>query len=168
MRMAIPNRISAELPQTTVAEIQTAFSNAKSKMPFLDGLNLTDEQRDALNYLKAKNLTFTKNTLELVAKETGFLPQSFPLAEFKKDAVLYDALTTVELSMKSLLQQVSDAKNVAGSEAYAAALAIYDYAKAEGVSTPGLEPYLDDLSIRFTRKKSSKPTDSSSNTTKTA
>ena len=166
--MPIPNRISAELPDATVTEIQTALSAIKSKMPFLDALNLTDDDRDSLNYLKAKNSTFVNNTLELVEKETSFIPANFPLDEFKKDAVLYNALTTVELSFKSLLQQITDVKNVAGNEAYAASLAIYQYANASGISTPGLEPYLDDLSNRFSRKTTVKTASTAAQTKKTA
>lgn len=149
--MAIPNRISAVLPQADIETIDTALTTITGKLPFL--IDLTDAERDALTYLKDKNRQFVNNSFELVNKETGFLPANFSVTEFGKDVALYNSLFTVRQKIASLLTRINDTLAVTGSEAYAGSLAVYDYATANGVSTPGIDPYVDDLSRRFSRKK---------------
>jgi len=134
-------------------------------------IDLSDAERDSLTYLKDKNRQFVNNSFELVNKETGFLPVNFSTAKFGKDVVLYNDLFTIRQKVASLLTRINDTLAVTGSEAYAAAsLAVYEYATANGVSTPGIDSYVDDMTRRFTRKKSSKSADSSktSSSAKTA
>ena len=45
----------------------------------------------------------------------------------------------------------------AGSEAYTAALLVYNYAKSSNVGTQGLDGVLDELGARFTRKAKPAP-----------
>jgi hypothetical protein len=47
---------------------------------------------------------------------------------------------------------VDDTYFAAGSEAYAAALLVYQYAKVHNVASGALEETLDDLGRRFARK----------------
>jgi hypothetical protein len=148
--MAIPNRVSATLAQADIDAIETDLTTITNKLPFL--IDLKPEERDGLTYLKDRNRQFVTNSLKLVDKESNFLPRSFDVEEFRKDCLLYNSLASVNKSIASLLQRVGDTLSVSGSEAYAAALAVYNYAKSSNVATPGIDPYLDDLAQRFTRK----------------
>jgi len=51
-----------------------------------------------------------------------------------------------------LFGKIDDTYLAAGSEAYAAALLAYQYAKLHNVTTSALEDSLDDLGRRFARK----------------
>jgi len=148
--MAIPNRISSEISGEASAAVNAALQSIGGQMPFL--IDLKPDERETLHHLKAGNTQFVQNTVTLVNKETGFLPRSFDIAEFKKDVELFTALHDIHHNVAALLRCIEDTMTIAGSEAYAAALAVYNYAKSKNIATPGLDPYVDDLARRFSRK----------------
>jgi hypothetical protein len=80
-----------------------------------------------------------------------FLPRSFDIDEMKQDVRLFDAMYPVLLSLTQLQELLDDTTAVVGSEAYAAALVVYGYAKTSGRNT-GLDGAVDDMSQRFARK----------------
>lgn len=55
-------------------------------------------------------------------------------------------------AVQDLLGKLEDTYFAAGSEAYAGALLVYQYAKAANVATGALEDALDDLGRRFARR----------------
>ncbi|MDE3058730.1 MAG: hypothetical protein KGJ59_12315 [Bacteroidota bacterium] len=153
--MAIPNRVDAELPQEDIAAIDASLNTVETKLPFL--IDLTESERNSLNYLGDRNYHFVTNTLALVQHKSGFLPREFDDAGFAKDTALFVSLNTVRLELSALLRRVTDTMNVAGSEAFAAALVAYNAAKSSNVGTEGIDPYLDDLTQRFARKSKTTP-----------
>ena len=148
--MALANRISATLSQEQSDAVEAAVASIITNLPFL--VDLTDGERDSLHYLKSTNHGFVLNTLKLAQTNPGFLPRDFSVPEFEKDTVLFDSLFSIKQSIASLLQRITDTTNLAGSEAYAEALAVYDYAVAGNVGTQGIEPYVDEMARRFARK----------------
>ncbi len=152
--MPIPNRISAVLPAEDVKSFLTGLDSLAAKLPLVD---LTEKERESINYLKERNRGLVMNSLELAKKIPGFLPKSFDGAEFEKDAQLFDGLFSLKLAVASLLQRIEDTSNLAGNEAYAAALAVYGYAKIAGIGTEGIDPYLDEMARRFSRKPKAAP-----------
>lgn len=69
----------------------------------------------------------------------------------RKDVQLFEALYPLLLSL-TLLQDLLDNTALAlGSEAYAAALQVYNYAKVSGQGT-GLNTMVEEMGQRFTRK----------------
>jgi hypothetical protein len=152
--MPIPNRISAELSQEATTAIKSAITTIGGQLPFL--IDLKQDEREQLHHVKTGNKQFVDNALLLVNKDTGFLPRDFNADEFKKDGALFNGLLGIHKDVAGLLQRIDDTMAIAGSEAYAAALAVYNYAKSKNVATPGLDPYVDDLTQRFTRKTKAK------------
>lgn len=153
--MALQNLISASLPQEDQDAIMTSLTSIETKLAFL--VDLTDDQRKSLHYLKEKNHGFVLSTLELAKKNPGFLPREFDVPEFQKDTDLFDKLFTIKQALSGLLRRIEDTTSLAGSEAYSAALAVYNYAIAGNVGTQGIEPYVDEMARRFARKSKTVP-----------
>ncbi|BBD55939.1 hypothetical protein [Planktothrix agardhii] len=143
------NRISANLTPEDVAAIQAAILTIKEKLPFLVGL--TKEERISMLKLGDKSRAFVQKTMELVKQNQDFLPRSFDIEEMEKDVELYNDLYPVLLSLHQLNELVEDTLMVVGSEAYAAALVAYRYAKEANLGA-GLDGVLDNIGRRFARK----------------
>jgi hypothetical protein len=121
----------------------------KARMPFLIGL--TDEERRAMPKVGDRDRAFIDKAFEVVGKVADYLPASFKVEEMQKDMALMDALSPIILEISQLAQKLADTYALAASEAYAAALLIYRYAK-DAKSIEGLTAALDNLSQRFERR----------------
>ncbi len=98
-----------------------------------------------------KSRAFVSKALEVAAQNPEFLPRSFDLEEMRKDVQLFEALYPVLLSLTQLQELVDDTSLAVGSEAYAAALQVYNYAKASGQGA-GLDAVVVEMGQRFARK----------------
>lgn len=143
------NRISATLSQTDRDEILVAIKTIREKMPFL--ISLSAEESKSLAQIGDKRRAFVAAALALAEHNQNFLPRSFEVEEMRKDVELFNALESILLPLTQLTELIDGTVKVAGSEAYASALAVYQYAKAGGVAE-GLESAVDDLGKRFARK----------------
>ena len=151
------NRVSANLSPEDIAAVQEAIVTLKQKLPFLIGL--TKEERISMLKLGDKSRAFVQKTMELVKQNQDFLPRSFDVEEMQKDVDLFNDLYPILLSLQQLNEQVEDTL-VVGSEAYAAALVAYRYAKDANMGA-GLDGVLDDIGRRFARKSSKTAANSS-------
>jgi len=149
----VPNKVSAVLDENTVAGVMAAIADIKTKLPFL--IDLASDELKSLPRLGGKNLIFTTKALALVKQDSGFLPRDFSVEEMEKDVNLFNSLQTIRTEIAKLAEMVEDTYTEVGSEAYAAALVVYDNAKRNGANTVGMDDSLDELSKRFYRK--SKP-----------
>ena len=141
--------ISATLAQTERDAVLQAISTIKEKLPFL--VNLSSDDRKTLPKMGDKSRAFVSRALEVAAQNPEFLPQSFNLDEMRKHVQLFEALYPVLLSLTQLQELVNDTSLAVGSEAYAAALQVYNYAKASGQGA-GLDAVVVEMGQRFTRK----------------
>jgi hypothetical protein len=87
----------------------------------------------------------------VATQNPDFLPRSFDLDEMRQDVELFEALYPILLSLTQLQELVDDTVMEVGSEAYAAGLVVYNYAKASGKGA-GLDNVVDDMGRRFARK----------------
>ncbi|MBW4476765.1 MAG: hypothetical protein KME54_07800 [Tolypothrix brevis GSE-NOS-MK-07-07A] len=142
-------RISASLSQKDREAVMEAIATIKEKLPFL--IDLTADERKSLPKLGDKSRGFVIKALQVATQNPDFLPRSFDVNEMRLDVELFEALYPVLLSLTQLQQLVDDTLIATGSEAYIAALAVYNYAKASG-DVSGLDTVIDDLGRRFTRK----------------
>ncbi len=147
------NRISASISKADREAVMQAIATIKEKLPFL--VDLTIEERKSLPKLGDKSRGFVSKALEIAAQNPDFLPRSFDLDEMRRDVELFEALYPILLSLTQLQELVDDTFVAVGSEAYAAGLMVYNYAKASGKGT-GLDVALDDMGRRFTRKSAKK------------
>jgi hypothetical protein len=143
--------ISATLAQTDREAVLQAITTIKEKLPFL--VDLSSDDRKTLPKMGDKSRAFVSRALEVAAQNPEFLPRSFDLEEMRKDVQLFEALYPVLLSLTQLQELVddNDTSLAVGSEAYAAALQVYNYAKASGQGA-GLDAVVVEMGQRFARK----------------
>ncbi len=126
-----------------------AVSTIKSKLPFL--VDLTAEERKALPKMGDKSQAFVTKALEVATQNPDFLPRAFDLDEMRRDVELFEKMYPIVVALSQLQELVDDTAMAAGSEAYAAALQVYHYAKASGQGS-GLEGMVSEMGQRFARK----------------
>ncbi|MDZ7959507.1 MAG: hypothetical protein RMY34_16760 [Aulosira sp. DedQUE10] len=147
------NRISANLSLADREVVMQAIATIREKLPFL--VDLTTDERRTILKMGDKSRAFVSKALEVATQNPNFLPRSFDLEEMRQDLALYEALYPVLLSLTQLQELVDDTCIAAGSEAYTAALAVYNYAKASG-DVAGLDAVIDEMGRRFTRSSKKK------------
>lgn len=147
------NRISAKFSPADRDAVMEAIATIREKLPFL--VDLTTEDRRTILKMGDKSRAFVSKALEIGTQNPNFLPRSFDLEEMRRDLALYDTLYPVLLSLTQLQELVDDTCMTAGSEAYTAALAVYNYAKASG-DVAGLDAVIDEMGRRFTRSSKKK------------
>ncbi|MBD2451813.1 hypothetical protein H6G76_32780 [Nostoc sp. FACHB-152] len=141
--------VSATLTVNDKEVLLQAITTIKEKLPFL--IDLSNEERKALPKMGDKSRAFVSKALEIATQNPEFLPRSFDLEEMRKDVQLYEALYPLLLALSQLQELVDDTSLAVGSEAYAAALQVYSYAKASG-QTGGLDTVVEEMGQRFARK----------------
>ncbi len=141
--------ISATLTEIDRDAVKKAIATIKEKLPFL--IDITTDERKALPKMGDKSRAFVSKALEIATQNPDFLPRSFDLEEMRKDVQLFEALYPLLLSLNQLQELVDDTCLAVGSEAYAAALQVYSYAKASGQNA-GLNTVVEDMGRRFARK----------------
>ncbi len=145
------NRISASLTPEDRQAVLAAIATIKEKLPFL--LRLSPEESKSLPRLGDKSRGFVVKALEVGTQNPDFLPRSFDIEEMRKDVELFEALYPIVLAVSQLQELLDDTVAVVGSEAYMAALAVYNYANATK-GDAGLKAAVDDMARRFARKSS--------------
>lgn len=143
------NQISATLDQTNRDAVMAAIAMLKEKLPFL--IDLTAEQRKSLPKMEDKSRAFVSKALEVATQNPDFLPRSFDLEEMRQDVELFESLYPILLSLTQLHELVDDTCIAVGSDAYGAALVVYNFTKASGKGA-GLDAVADEMGRRFARK----------------
>ena len=143
------NRVSASVSEADRQAVLAAIETIRQKLPFL--INLTSEQRCSLPKMGDRSRAFVGKALNVAQFNSDFLPRSFSVEEMERDVALTEALQPIMTSLTQLQEQVWDTYTEIGSEAYSAALVVYQYARTSGAGA-GLEALLDDMGQRFARK----------------
>ncbi len=143
------NRISTSLSQADREAVMAAVTTIREKLPFL--MDLTTEERRSLPKMGDKSRAFVSKTLEVATQNPDFLPRSFDIEEMRQDVELFQALHPILLSLTQLQELLDDTYLAVGSEAYAAGLVVYNYAKNSGQGF-GLDAVVDEMGRRFARK----------------
>jgi hypothetical protein len=149
------NRVSATLSEADQQAVLSDIEDARQKLSFM--IDLTPDQRRSLPKMGDKSRAFVAKALAIAQQNSNFLPRSFNVEEMARDVALLEALQPILVSLTRLQEQLQDTYTEIGSEAYSAALVVYQYGRnsSEGES---LEALLDDMAQRFARKsRSAKP-----------
>ena len=142
-------QISTTLNKADREAVMAAVNTIKEKLPFL--VDLSAEERKALPKMGDKSRAFVSKALEVATQNPDFLPRSFDVEELRKDVQLFEAMYPIVVALTQLQELVDDTCMAVGSEAYAAALQVYTYAKASG-NTGGLDAVVGEMGQRFARK----------------
>ena len=149
------NRVSATLGETDLQAV-LAINTIRTKLPFL--IDISPEERRSLPRMGDKSRGFVTQALEVATLNPDIPPRSFDVDEMRKDVELLSALSPVMASLSQLSELVEDTHMEVGSEAYASALLIYQYARSAGKGS-ALDGALDAPSQRFARKSRPAPAD---------
>lgn len=147
------NRIDASLSIGDRDAVLGLIQDIRTKLPFL--VDLTIEDRQSLPKMGDKSRAFVGQAVTLAEQNDDFLPRSFDVAEMRQDVDLTDQLLPILTALAQLTELVEDTYTLAGSDAYSAALIIYNSAKRNGQGE-ALDNLLDALGQRFARKAKDK------------
>lgn len=149
------NRIDATLTNADRDNVLQAILDIRASLPFL--IDLTTEDRRSLPKMGDKSRAFVTQALVLAEQNDDFLPRSFDVAEMRKDVDLVDQMLPIVTALSQLNELVDDTFTLAGSDAYSAALIVYNSAKSNGAGE-ALDSLVDTLGQRFARKAKATPT----------
>ncbi len=125
--MAYPNLISTQISEENMKEIMIAIEKIDSLLP--DLVTLSSEKVASLPKVSSSTIEFVYETLELVDKFPGLIPDDIELPEIRKDAELINSINTILKPLKKLVRKLEDSAVLAGSEAYVPSMAIYNAVK---------------------------------------
>ncbi|MCU0551499.1 MAG: hypothetical protein MUC48_19320 [Leptolyngbya sp. Prado105] len=148
--------LSAILSQADRDAIADAITTIQRHLPFL--IDLVAEDRISIPKLSPKSRAFVNTAFEMASHNPDFLPRSFDVEEMRKDLELFQDLNQILMRLAQLQNMIDDTCMLAGSEAYTAALTVYDYAKKSGASANGLEPIVAEMREHFKRSRKPKAT----------
>jgi hypothetical protein len=143
------NRISASLSTADRQAVLDAINTIRQKLPFL--VDLSPEERHTLPKMGDASQAFVAQAIQVAEQNADILPRSFDVEEMRKDVDLLNALSPVRNALAQLSELVEDSYMATGSEAYTAALLVYQYARSAGKGA-ALDGALDALGQRFARK----------------
>jgi hypothetical protein len=143
------NRISATFGPSEREAVLMAIATIKQAMPFL--IHLTVEERKTLVKAGDRSRGFTINCLNAAQQHSECLPRTFDVDEMAKDVKLMEDLYAVMMALTELHSLVDDTYFTAQSEAYGAALKVYNAAKAHD-DMPAMKVVVDQLKQQFTRR----------------
>jgi hypothetical protein len=149
--------ISAALSQADREAIAEAINTIQQHLPFL--IDLVAEERSSIPKLSPKARSFVNTAFDVASRDPDFLPRSFDVEEMRKDLELVQDLSQISMRLTQLQNMVDDTCMMAGSEAYTAALTVYDYAKKSGANANGLEPIVAEMREHFRRSRKAKPSE---------
>ena len=147
--MATDNRISLTLGDEDRSEILDAIAVLQSKLaPLL--VELQADERKEMPKMGDKTVAFVTKAAEHGQQNPTFVPAYIDLAEFQKDLDAVETLRGLYHPLAQITKMLDDSILLAGSEAYVAALGIYNSLKgAMRANVPGAALAYEDLRVRF-------------------
>ena len=145
----MPNEFHQDIPAPVLADVQQHLDAIRAALaPYL--ISLTPEERRTMLRMADKTVAFVQKTTDYATNNAAFVPAFVDLAELQQDAAGVTALTPLRQQLEQLALDVDSTAMVAGSEAYANSLTIYNNIKFLAKNKqPGAQTAYDDLSQRF-------------------
>ncbi|MBE9011748.1 hypothetical protein IQ250_16205 [Pseudanabaenaceae cyanobacterium LEGE 13415] len=143
------NRVSATLSMSDRETVLTAIETIKQALPFL--VSLSADERKTMPRAGDRGRGFMLNCCDAAQKYADCLPRSFDTAEMQKDLRLIEDLYPILIALRELNSLVDDTYFTAQSEAYVAALKVYDAVKSHD-DLPGMKVTVDELKRQFVRR----------------
>ncbi len=146
------NLFSNPIPPAVLAQVLALLQQIANLLaPYLRPLS--PEERQQLPKMADKTVAFVQKALDYATTTPAFKPQFVDLAEFQQDTAALQAMTPVGQLADSLALDLDSTMMLAGSDAYTAALAVYQYVKYLAANNhPGAQAAYDDMAKRFPGK----------------
>lgn len=153
------NLISAAFTEENEKKAMELLAQLKALFPF--GIKLSVDESKHLSKLDDARIPFADKGLFYGEQQPMVVPPFTNLAEYKKDMDFFKATRRVGAELLSLTEMVTDSRTAAGSDAYQAALSIYNSAKgAAKQGIPGTQTIVDEMGKLFEGQRSnSKPSE---------
>jgi len=147
--MAQANVLSVEFSAAELQSIQSAISVLQSTLlPKLKTLSAQDKQQ--LPKMGDKSVAFVQKAYEYGQLHPTLNPAWLDTEAFRVDLEALKTLQALDRSLTPVVAALSDSQDLAGSEAYQAALLFYANVKgAAKLSLAGAQQVADDLAARF-------------------
>lgn len=140
--------ISAEITQEVIDQIAADLADIQAKLPF--AVKLSPAVKKAMPKLEDARSPFVSKCIFYARKEPKIIPPFTNLDELERDLKLFNNLQDIAKEVNRLADIVNDTRIAAGSDAYSAALTIYNSAKqAAKMNIPGTKAIVDDLKTSF-------------------
>lgn len=140
--------ISAEITQEVIDQITTDLADIQAKLPF--AIKLAPAVKRSMPKLEDARSPFVSKCIFYGRKEPKIVPPFTNLDELERDLTLFNNLQNIAKEINRLADIVNDTRIAAGSDAYSAALSIYNSAKqAAKMNIPGTKAIVDDLKTSF-------------------
>jgi len=147
------NYISAEITPAKVTETLGLLTSVKNNMPFL--IKLENVSKKGMVSLDDSRTPFVAKCLQYAQKEAKIVPPFVDIVELNKDLTLFINLQNLSREINRIADMLNDTRIAAGTDAYVAALSIYNSAKqAAKMNVPGTQAIVDDLKKAFERNAS--------------
>lgn len=145
------NYISATLTKQQVDEIMSLLTELDAKVSF--NINLSKEQLEDIPKLSDGRLPFTQKCLNFGKQDATIVPPFTKLDDYDGDLNLYAELEPVENFVLRIAEKITAARAAAGSDAFTAALSIYNSAqRAAKQGHPGANTIVGELKPLFEKK----------------
>jgi hypothetical protein len=145
----MPNEFKAAIPAPVLAQVQDSLNAMKAALaPYL--ISLTPQERKSMLHMADKTVAFVQKTTEYATNTPTLVPPFVSLAELKIDVAGLAALAPLHQQLEQLALDLDSTMMVAGSEAYANSLTIYNNIKFMAQNKqPGAQAAYEDLQQRF-------------------
>ncbi len=148
--MATNNRISAVLSDADKTAILAAITTIKTKLPFLVTLEI--KERKSLRKLASKRQGYAKSTADGVKAFPNAMPNTFPTAEYLKDANLMAALSDIAPLLMGLAANLDDTLMQLGSELLTSTDFAYGYLKSAAKQDSNVKPIVEKIAAALKQK----------------
>jgi hypothetical protein len=148
MSNLLNNRLNITATAAQITAVKAAFQTILTNLPFLVGL--TSDERKSLTTIDVSNKAFTEDAINAGVNNATLVPSYLSIANIKNDLTLFAQLDELTGIANQLCERIEDTKMLAGSEAYAAALALYKtFGSAADAGVPGVDSIVEQLKKRF-------------------
>jgi hypothetical protein len=142
------NLISATFSEENEKKAMELLAQLKELFPF--GIKLSADERKHLPKLDDARIPFADKGLSFGKQQPLVVPPYTDLNEYEKDINFVKATRRVGAELMSIAEMVNDTRTAAGSDAYQAALSIYNSAKgAAKQGVPGTQTIVDEMGKLF-------------------
>lgn len=143
------NNFATAIPEAALKKALGYFQQGAAELrPYLQAL--TPDERSAMLKMGAKTVAFVQKTYDYASSNPSFVPGFLDLEEFARDSAALAGLAPVQQLLAGLALDTESTAMLAGSDAYAAALVLYNNIKFLAKNKqPGAQAAYDDLSQRF-------------------
>lgn len=147
--MAQSNVLSVEFSENELNSIQSAIAVLQSTLlPKLKTLSPQDKHQ--LPKMGDKSVAFVQKAYEYGQVHPTLNPAWLDTEAFRIDLEALKVLQSIDRSLTPVVAALSDSQDLAGSEAYQAALIFYSNVKgAAKLKVAGAQQVADDLAARF-------------------